>query len=273
MSNSKTKMIISAVFSFILFLSITCGVLSAGAAITVLNEGYLKKCTEDSMYAEKNFNALQDLLADEAAEHGMPEDLLKKQLDRSVFTSDLEKNITAGLSGSDPDGASVDRFRTSVKDALDSYLKKNKVGANSNIEMTVEEIVRDSAGYYSVYTDLLFAGYYAEYRAMFVDFVKFAIPVCLGAALVLIIVIIRLQQEAVNRKIYICSSLFASGIAISEAGHLFGRGMDVTFPKSLAGYDAFIDGFFGSAAYVFWGCGAAAVILAIVILAIGRGRN
>ena len=30
---------------------------------------------------------------------GMPEDLLKKQLDRSVFTSDLEKNITgsAGL--------------------------------------------------------------------------------------------------------------------------------------------------------------------------------
>ncbi len=125
MSNSKTKMIISAVFSFILFLSITCGVLSAGAAITVLNEGYLKKCTEDSMYAEKNFNALQDLLADEAAEHGMPEDLLKKQLD-GCLTSDLEKNITAGLSGSDPDGASVDRFRTSVKDALDSYLKKSK---------------------------------------------------------------------------------------------------------------------------------------------------
>ena len=259
MSNSKTKMIISAVFSFILFLSITCGVLSAGAAITVLNEGYLKKCTEDSMYAEKNFNALQDLLADEAAEHGMPEDLLKKQLDRSVFNSDLEKNMTAGLSGSDPDG--------------DSYLKKNKVGANSNIEMTVEEIVRDSAGYYSVYTDLPFAGYYAEYRAVFVDFVKFAIPVCLVAALVIIIVIIRLQQEAVNRKIYICSSLFASGIAISAAGYLFGRGMDVTFPKSLAGYDSFIDGFFGSAAYVFWGCGAAAVILAIVILTIGRGRN
>ena len=119
MSNSKTKMIISAVFSFILFFSITCGVLSAGAAVTVLNKNYLKKCTENSMYAEKNFNALEALLEDEASDHGIPEDLLKKQLDRSVFISDLEKNITAGLSGSDSDGASVDRFRTPVKDALD----------------------------------------------------------------------------------------------------------------------------------------------------------
>lgn len=273
MSNSKVKVIISAVFSFILFLSITCGVLSAGAAVTVLNEGYLKKCTEDSMYAEKNFNALQDLLADEAAEHGMPEDLLKKQLDRSVFNSDLEQNMTAGLSGSDTDRTSAENFGTSVREAVDSYLKKNEVGDSSHIEQTVEEIVRDSAGYYSVYTDLPFVRYYAGYRTALVDFVKFAIPVCLVAALVLIIVIIRLQQETVNRKIYICSSLFASGIAVFAAVYMISRGMDITFPKSLAGYDSFIDGFFDGAAYAFWGCGAAAVILAIVILAIGRGRN
>lgn len=273
MSNSKAKVIISAVFSFILFLCITCGVLSAGAAVTVLNEDYLKKCTEDSMYAEKNFNALQDLLADEAAEHGMPEELLKKQLDRSVFNSDLEKNMTAGLSGRDTDGTPAENFGTSVREAVDSYLKKNGVGDNSHIEQTVEEIVSASAGYYRVYTDLPFAGYYAEYRAALVDFVKFAIPVCLGAALLIIIVIIRLQQEAVNRKIYICSSLFASGIAVTAAGYLIGRGMDATFPKSLAGYDSFIDGFFQGTAYVFWGCGAASVILAIVILTIGRGRN
>lgn len=273
MSNSKAKVIISAVFSFILFLSITCGVLSAGAAATVLDKNYMKKCTENSMYAEKNFDALQTLLEDEADDHGLPEDLLKKQLDRNIFLSDLERNVTDALNGSGTGGASAEEFRASVKDAVDSYLKKNEVGNNGHVKMTVEEIVRDSAGYYSVYTDLPFAGYYAEYRSVLVDFVKFAIPVCLGAALVLIIVIIRLQQEAVNRKIYICSSLFASGIAISAAGYLCGRGPGITFPKSLAGYDSFIDGFFGSAAYVFWGCGAAALILAIVILAIGRGRN
>lgn len=275
-NNSKARIVISAVFSFILFLSITCGILTAGSSFTLFNNGYLKKCIDSSIYAEKNYSALQELLAEEASEHGLPENILTEQLDHDVFNKAIKNNIESDMGDTGDAGdadASVESFSSSVREAVNSYLEKNDVGKNSHITSTVDEIVEDSASYYKDYTELPFIQYFEVYRASAMNFVKIAIPVCLIIAVVIIIVIIRLHQEAAERKIYICSSLIASGIAAAAAGYVLGNRVDFKFPKSMAGYDGLIDSFFGGAAAVFWGCGIAAVILAAAILIIGKWKR
>ncbi len=275
-TNSKARAAVCAVFSFVLFLCITCGLISACSTLTLLSESHFTKSIDESMYAEKNYDSLKEVLRDEAAGYGLSEDLLEKQLDSKAFSSEIEDNIAAGLRGEDTLSSASDagqEFSASVKSAVESYLSENKVGDNDRIKLAVKEIVRDSESYYREYIRLPFAGYFSEYRSSAQGIMKVMIPVCAAAVVVLLILLINLQKETAGRRIYICSSLIASGIAVCAAGFLLGSVVDFRFSKSLAGYASFIDIFFSGAAPVFWGAGIAVLILAVVIMVTGRGKK
>ena len=259
------RTVISIVLAFFLFVTLTLAVVAAGAAATVFSTKHFNKSFRESIYSEKNYDSLKTALQDEAKAHSMPEELLSAQLDYDEFREVLDENIRRAAAGEEISDDAADAFAAETEKAINDYFKENGVGVNSYIEAAVSEITDNAASYYSDYTTMPFAGSFASQQAGAMKIIKVMVPVCVLLALIAAVVIIKLYERRRPRKFYISSGVGAAGIAVALTVFAVSRNTGFTFPKELAGYDSFIEGFYGGAAPVFWIAGIALMIAAMVI--------
>ena len=259
------RTVISIVLAFFIFVTLTLAVAAAGAGATIFSTRHFDKSFKESIYAEKNFDSLISALQDEAEAHSMPETLLSDQLEYDEFRQVLDENITKAAEGEEISEDAADAFAAETEQTIDDYFKENGVGVNSYIDDAVSEITDNAAGYYSNYTTMPFAGYFASQREAAMRIIKVLVPVCVMLTLIAAAVIIKLYDRRRPRKFYISSGVGAAGIAVVIAGLALSRSTGFTFAKELAGYDSFIEGFYGGATPVFWIAGIVLVIAAMII--------
>lgn len=259
------RTVLSIVLAFFLFVALSLTTIAAGAGLTVFSSKHFSKSFKESIYAEKNFDSLTSALQEEAEAHSMPETLLSGQLEYGSFRETLEANIMDASEGREISDQPAEEFALQVESAIEEYLKKNGVGSSSYIDSAVAEITEKAGNLYSDYTTLPFAAYFAEISSSAAGIIRIMVPVCGALALIAVIVLIKLQEYSSGRKFYISSSVCAAGIVNLIAGYFLTSGCDFTFARDLAGYDAFIDGFFGGASSVFWICGILLIAAAMII--------
>lgn len=259
------RKVVSIIFAFFLFIVLTISVVTAGAGMTVFSVKHFQKSFDGSIYAEKNMELLLAALQKEAVNHGLPQDILSKQLQYSEFKKVLDGNIKKAAEGDQVRNDKAQEFAKIAENAIYDYFRELHVGKNSYIDITVSDITRDVASYYSDYTTLPFAEYFAAYRSSALKVIRILCPICTLLTLVAIIILIKLQEHKKERKFYISSSIFAAGLTNLIVGYIFTGRINFQFSKEIASYDSFIDGFFHSAASVFWIFGIMLVIIAMVI--------
>lgn len=258
-SEDKLRTAISLVFAFLIFICISFVFLCIGSRFGIFSERHLDRSIAASQYEENAMAALNDALEEEEAEHGLPNGLLAKQIDKAEFQKVLNANIQAASDGKRTVN-DTSAFNKKIKTAINTYLQEQSVKNNKTINLAVEDISQTAANNYETYTSFFFGNYFAKYKAQAMKLFRILLPLSLIFIVVLALVMVKLQTDAGKGWYYIVSSTLGAAlvcIICSAAVYFYA---DLTFPETIAYYENFINRFIAGAAVPFLIIGVAGVV-------------
>ena len=234
-SEDKLRTVISLVFAFLIFICISFVFLCIGSRLGFFNESHLDRSITASQYEKNAMASLDNALKEEAAEHGLPEELLAKQLDKAEFKKALNTNIQAASDGKQTVNDTT-AFNAKIKVAINAYLQEQSVKNNKTINLAVEDIAQTAANYYETYTSFFFGNYFAKYKVQATKLFSILLPICLIFIVVLALVVVKLQTDAGKGWYYIVSSMLGAALVCIICAAAVYFYADLTFPETIAYY-------------------------------------
>lgn len=207
---SNLKRIVNVLLSFVLAVLLTVLALAGTLQFTLLNEDFMLDNMNTCNYITEKRDEITRTLTDLGYASGLEEEFFDGLLDEVMLHSDTEQYIKDYYSG---EGSVVDKtaFKQAFNTALDQYIVKKGINADSVSTQNREYLVNEAAKLYKQSLELPFFGKLSGRFQNLKTIMPFVIIVCLVLSVLLCVIFVlstKWKHRAVRYIYYATATTF-----------------------------------------------------------------
>ncbi|WP_040196061.1 hypothetical protein [Candidatus Soleaferrea massiliensis] len=263
---SRSKGIVSGIFSFLAYLCLTGAILCLLGASLAANTSFHESVMDGTHYTENFKNAIISGLNEIGLGLGIDEETVKTTLRNETVSKDIDASIEATLHGEVYD-ADIDAFKSALTEAAKEELTAKGIPITADVQQNLEEIVEQ---YGRKFVDSLQPSAMLKvYRTL----PKFETPLYIGGSVLLLlfilfIVLIHVVNRSAHRSIrYDLFALTAGGgSCILISAFVFANDMIYRIPIRFEPLYTYLAAVFGTIFTALLVTGIVITVLSLAIL-------
>jgi hypothetical protein len=258
--------IISSIFAFLLSLLFILLFLGTGLAFGLFSDRIILSKVNESNYYNEVHQELNERAEKIITEAGLPSTVLTDVISLERVYIGGKYFIEDTLTGKDT-VINTEKVREQLEQNINQYLTEEEVTKTEELEAGIYEIILRVEQEYKRGIQFQFIIYLAEYKLLFFDLMKIAVPVIVILSAFLCFLLVRMQQYMHKGVRYIAyATISSTSIVLITAAFLLFSGVYHKIEQVPDYYDRFLTSFLKWDIQVFLYLGGLGVLISILLI-------